>query len=162
MQAAKVNQDEIHGTSTPPTPTTSSPSASSKSFVPSPIEVNEYDAEEEEEAMRMAMLIAEQEEIYGVNMYDCIDHADEEQIEHLCSLGMTMDEAIYHIFDEKVVRRGERPSTPAVSYRIKSANIGSNDKLIIFSPIHHPIIQIHHLTILIPLQFPQTLKLPSQ
>lgn len=55
----------------------------------------------EAEALRMAMLISQQEAEFGVNMYDVINAADEAEIQRLVNEGYPSDTAILMIFESK-------------------------------------------------------------
>lgn len=116
LQAAKAQKEanEAHAANIPESQRRQHPEASIEVKQAPSLELDDMQEieAEEEHAMRIAELVMEQEELYGVNMYDCLEPADEDKIEELVGLGYTVDDAILHIFEEKVVIPLERPTTP--------------------------------------------------
>eukprot|EP01038_Epipyxis_sp_PR26KG_P005568 gene5568-7691_t len=53
----------------------------------------------DEEALEFGLLLSQQENEYGINMYDFLTPADEPEINRLAGLGYTTDEAILIIFE---------------------------------------------------------------
>lgn len=56
------------------------------------------------EALKLALLVSEQEAEYGVNMYDSLQPEDEDIIADYMSQGYTLDEAVFEVFTNKVRR----------------------------------------------------------
>lgn len=54
------------------------------------------------EALKLALLVSEQEAEYGVNMYDSLQPEDEDIIADYMSQGYTLDEAVFEVFTSKV------------------------------------------------------------
>lgn len=74
----------------------------------------------ERDARDVARLISEQIAIFGVSMYNTLTESDEGPLQHLVSCGMTMDEAILHIFESKGYTK--RSSQKAATQRMPSRN----------------------------------------
>lgn len=70
-----------------------------------------------DDAMQLAMMLSEQEAQYGINMYDSLKPQDEPEIQTLIARGMTLEQAVYSIFERKFIRQvqgqGQAPSPPA-------------------------------------------------
>jgi hypothetical protein len=55
----------------------------------------------EHEALKLGLIVSQQEADYGINMYDALMPADEQQIEQLIRTGITLDEAILKVFESR-------------------------------------------------------------
>lgn len=55
------------------------------------------------EAMKLALLVSEQETEYGINMYDSLQPEDEDVIAEYMAHGYSLDEAVYEVFTNKVM-----------------------------------------------------------
>lgn len=55
----------------------------------------------EESTLRIAMIISQQEAEFGVNMYDAMTPADQDEIDRYVSLGYSKDDAILMVFESK-------------------------------------------------------------
>jgi hypothetical protein len=76
-------------------------SAKSPSHNPAPVPVHQPPRTEEEEALRVAMIISKQEAEFGVNMYDTLVDDDEPVLKQYISIGLSVDEAILKVFEDK-------------------------------------------------------------
>lgn len=54
------------------------------------------------EAMKLALLVSEQETEYGINMYDSLQPEDEDVIAEYMAHGYSLDEAVYEVFTNKM------------------------------------------------------------
>lgn len=54
-----------------------------------------------DDAMNLAILLSEQDSMYGVNMYDSLAPQDEATIQTLLREGMTLEQAVLKIFNTK-------------------------------------------------------------
>ena len=61
---------------------------------------SDYDTSEHE-ALRIGLIISQQEAQFGVNMYDALLPNDEPRIEDLVKKGCTLDEAVMCIFEAR-------------------------------------------------------------
>lgn len=55
----------------------------------------------EHEALKLGLIVSQQECDYGINMYDALLPSDEQQIEQLIRTGLTLDEAILKVFESR-------------------------------------------------------------
>jgi hypothetical protein len=55
----------------------------------------------EHEALKLGLIVSQQEADYGINMYDALLPSDEKQIEQLIRTGCTLDEAILKVFESR-------------------------------------------------------------
>jgi len=55
----------------------------------------------EHEALKLGLIVSQQEADYGINMYDALMPSDEQQIEKLIRTGLTLDEAILKVFESR-------------------------------------------------------------
>lgn len=62
---------------------------------------NDPAANPDHEALKMGLLLSQQEAEYGINMYDSLIPADDPLIEEYIKMGLTMDEAVLKIFEFK-------------------------------------------------------------
>jgi hypothetical protein len=60
-----------------------------------------YVHNEDEQAVRIALLISEQEAEFGVNMYQVVTEEDELEIQALLNRGFSVDEAVLWIFEKR-------------------------------------------------------------
>jgi hypothetical protein len=60
-----------------------------------------YVHNEDEQAVRIALLISEQEAEFGVNMYQVVTEEDEMEIQALLNRGFSVDEAVLWIFEKR-------------------------------------------------------------
>lgn len=67
------------------------------------------------EAVQMAMMLSEQEEKHGVNMFDSLRPADEPEIERLVALGYTLEQAVYALFEQKFMTDSNAGGTAEAS-----------------------------------------------
>lgn len=74
------------------------PSSSPLGAMPPPRSIPRMNSSE---AVQMAMMLSEQEEKYGVNMFDSLRPSDEPEIERLVTIGYTLEQAVYALFEQK-------------------------------------------------------------
>jgi hypothetical protein len=55
----------------------------------------------EHEALKLGLIVSQQEADYGINMYDALMPSDEQQIEQLIRTRITLDEAILKVFESR-------------------------------------------------------------
>lgn len=70
---------------------------------------SDYDTSEHE-ALRIGLIISQQEAQFGINMYDALLPNDEPKIEELVKKGCTLDEAVMCIFEARFGKM--RPISP--------------------------------------------------
>jgi hypothetical protein len=73
------------------------PSSSPLGTMPPPRSIPRMNSSE---AVQMAMMLSEQEEKYGVNMFDSLRPSDEPEIERLVTIGYTLEQAVYALFEQ--------------------------------------------------------------
>lgn len=54
------------------------------------------------EALKLTLLVSEQEAEFGINMYDSLQPEDEDTIAEYMGNGYTLDEAVFEVFTGKV------------------------------------------------------------
>lgn len=66
----------------------------------------------DEQALRIAMLVSEQEAEFGLNMYQVLEDKDEPEVQQLVNRGFTVDEAILWLFEKKgyILKKNQEPS----------------------------------------------------
>lgn len=67
------------------------------------------------DALQIGLLLSQQEEEHGVNMYDSLEVSDEATIRKLCQQGYSNDEAVLEIFNRKFGKTGPQTKWSAVS-----------------------------------------------
>ena len=67
------------------------------------------------DALQIGLLLSQQEEEHGVNMYDSLEVSDESTIRKLCQQGFSNDEAVLEIFNRKFGKTGPHKVTLAPS-----------------------------------------------
>jgi hypothetical protein len=55
------------------------------------------------EAIQLAMMLSEQESLYGANMYDSLQPEDDAEIQAMIAQGMSMEEAVLGVFERKYI-----------------------------------------------------------
>jgi hypothetical protein len=55
------------------------------------------------EAIQLAMMLSEQESLYGANMYDSLQPEDDAEIQAMIAQGMSMEEAVLGVFERKFI-----------------------------------------------------------
>ncbi len=88
-----------------------------------PLHLHIYDRQEgrnlsgisaDERALRIGLIVSEQEAAFGVNMYDSIKGTDEPEIKRLVAAGYNEDEAVLIIFEKKYgPPKSQQPQMPA-------------------------------------------------
>jgi hypothetical protein len=68
----------------------------------------------DQEALEHAILISQQEEEFGINMYDALSPEDESVIDECIAQGFTREEAILIVFEHKVGKCSSNIVTPAM------------------------------------------------
>jgi hypothetical protein len=74
------------------------------------------------EALQIGLILSQQEQEFGTNMYQSLTPEDEPEIERLNALGFSAEEAILHIFDGRFISRklpAGAAGMPVVAHRSK-------------------------------------------
>lgn len=92
--------------------------------------------DDDEKALKIAILISEQEAEFGVNMYQVVTKKDEMEVQALLNRGFTVDEAILWIFE----KRGYCSNKSIADNKSDTVNQGSNGDEISASTLTHSFI----------------------